>query len=133
SVKFGICGIGRDLTDLVHDHASVERLLEEGAIRVRPMSSDESKAIIFKAEDLFGGAMSFDAGVTNKIAELSEGYPYLVQLFGKACVEAANRGGVGRIDMPIFDGVLNDIRTGTAFPPLETAYQKAIAGNEARR
>lgn len=37
SIKFAICGIGDDLFDLVSDHGSVERLLEEGSIHVEPM------------------------------------------------------------------------------------------------
>ena len=32
-LKFGVCGIGHDLMDLIEDHASVERLLEQGAIQ----------------------------------------------------------------------------------------------------
>jgi hypothetical protein len=40
-IKFGICGIGRDPSNLVEDHNSVERLLEEGAIHVKSMPDAE--------------------------------------------------------------------------------------------
>lgn len=133
TIKFGICGIGRDLTDLVLDHASVERLLEEGAIHVRPMSLKESMEIIYRAESLFDGAMTFDAEVTEKIALLSEGYPYLVQLFGKACVASANSSGTSRISNDVFNRVLDEIRTGAAFPTLERSYQRAIGDSEGRQ
>jgi hypothetical protein len=36
-VKFGICGIGKDLGELITDHQSVARLIEQGSVHVRPM------------------------------------------------------------------------------------------------
>ena len=59
-VKFGICGIGQDLHDLVEDHASVERLLEQGAVHVKPMPQTEAIAIIDRAEELFKGELTFE-------------------------------------------------------------------------
>jgi Cdc6-like AAA superfamily ATPase len=90
-VKFSICGIGRDLSDLIHDHASVERLLEQGVLPVKPMSLEESEVIITRASELFKGAVRFEPGISKKIAELGQGYPYLVQLIGKQCVNEAMR------------------------------------------
>lgn len=133
SVKFAICGIAKDLNDLVHDHASVERLLEDGAIHIRPMPFDESEGIIFRAEALFDGEISFDPRVTREIAEKCEGYPYFVQLLGKACVEAANRIGTRRIDKSVLDTVLRDVADGTAFPTLEREYQRAIGDSDGRQ
>jgi Cdc6-like AAA superfamily ATPase len=82
-VKFAICGIADDLAELVHDHASVERLVEEGALHVRPMSTEESKDIIHTAEKLFEGNLSFDPAVADEIANISQGYPYFTQQLGK--------------------------------------------------
>ncbi|GAB3826274.1 hypothetical protein GCM10028895_36950 [Pontibacter rugosus] len=47
-VKFAVCGIGDDLFELVEDHGSVERLLEEGTLHVTPMPVNESEEIIKK-------------------------------------------------------------------------------------
>ena len=85
-LKFGLCGIGHDLMDLVEDHASVERLLEQGAIHVKPMSFVESEEIINRAERLFKEAITFDHEIKKEIARISEGYPYFTQLLGKECV-----------------------------------------------
>lgn len=73
-VKFGVCGIGRDLSDLVEDHASVERLLEQGVLAVRPMPLSESEQIISRAEELFVGTVGFERGIPRILAdtELSE-------------------------------------------------------------
>src|SRR5690606_37106637 len=89
-VKFAICGVGGDLTDLVSDHQSVERLIEQGVLPVRPMPIDESEGIVTRAAELFRGAVKFEPGIAHRIAELGQGYPYLVQLIGKQCVNEAN-------------------------------------------
>jgi len=132
-IKFAICGIGQDLTDLVEDHASVERLLEEGAVHVQPMPQEESEAIIYTAEQLFKGAITFDRTIAKKIAAMSSGYPYFTQLIGKECVTQANRVKASLITEEILSTVIEDIRSGRAFPTLESAYIRAIGNSEGRQ
>ena len=132
-IKFGICGIGSDLSDLVHDHASVERLLEEGAIQVQPMPPEESRQIIITAEALFAGQIHFASAVTDQIIEISRGYPYFVQLLGKECVAQANKTARTQITPSILDAVLDDVKSGRAFPTLEQAYQRAIGNSKERQ
>src|SRR5258708_13831034 len=125
-VKFAVCGIGRDLSDLIHDHASVERLIEQGVLPVRPMSLTESEDIITRASELFEGAMRFEPGIAEKISAIGQGYPYFVQLIGKQCVNEANVRNSNIVDQSVLDTVLEDLKTGRAFPTLESAYQLAI-------
>jgi Cdc6-like AAA superfamily ATPase len=132
-VKFAVCGIGRDLADLVTDHASVERLIEEGALHVTPMPFGESEEIITRAERLFASRLTFEPSVTRKIAEISQGYPYFVQLLGRECVGQANQMGSIVVDEPIFAKVMDDVRGGRAFPTLERQYQRAIGNSEGRQ
>lgn len=132
-VKFAICGVGRDLSDLIHDHASVERLIEQGALSVKPMTLAESEGIIARATELFKGAIRFEPGVVPKIAELCQGYPYFVQLIGKQCVNEANARNADLVDHAVFEKVLNDLRTGKAFPTLESAYQRAVGNSKDRQ
>lgn len=132
-VKFAISGIGHDLTDLVVDHASVERLLEEGALEVHPMSLPEATEIVTTAEKLFGGAIKFDPGVAAKIAAASQGYPYFVQLLGKECVSQANTLNTSFVSEEVYERVLEDVRSGKAFPTLESAYQRAIGNSPDRQ
>ncbi len=132
-VKFAISGIGSDLSDLVIDHGSVERLLEEGAIHILPMPVVESREIITKAEELFEGQISFDDSVKNEIAKLCQGFPYLVQLFGKECVRLANQQQTNMITRDILNLVLATVRSGEAFPTLETQYQRAIGNSDGRQ
>lgn len=133
SVKFGICGIGRDLSDLVEDHHSVERLLEEGAINVKSMPHAEIRSIFSTAEKLFSEQIIFENAVVDEIARISGGYPYLAQLIGKECVDVLNRNIGNRVTTRILDEVKNDIREGKAFPTLDSQYQRAIGSSEDRK
>ncbi|URV26175.1 AAA family ATPase [Burkholderia gladioli] len=132
-VKFAVCGIGRDLTDLIHDHASVERLIEQGVLSVTPMPQAESEAIVYRAAELFSGSLQFSTGVPARIAEIGQGYPYFVQLIGKQCVIQANALNTSVVDDKIVDKVLDDLKSGKAFPTLESAYQRAIGNSKDRQ
>jgi hypothetical protein len=132
-VKFGICGIGQDLTDLIEDHASVERLLEQGAIHVKTMPTQEAKNILNKAEELFDGEMSIDDYVKDEIVKVSQGYPYFVQMVGKSCVSKASQLGLQSINLHVYRRVLEDIKSGAAFPTLESSYQRAIGNSDSRQ
>lgn len=132
-VKFGICGIARDLTELVDDHQSVERLLEEGAIDVKPMSAEEMREIFARAEQLYKGRVKFSPSVVDKIVQLSDGYPYLAQLIGRACVNRLNEKAATEVTWNLFEDVLDDIRSGNALPTLEGAYLRAVGQSEPRR
>lgn len=132
-VKFAICGIGNDLMDLVYDHNSVERLMEEGALRVGKMDFFESKKVIEKAQELFKGQITFSDKVIDQIATDSQGYPYLVQLLGKECVHRLNSEYKSHVDEAIYNKVKEDIRQGQTFPTLESQYQRAIGDSDGRR
>lgn len=132
-VKFAVCGVGRDLADLIADHASVERLIEQGVLAVKPMSLAESEGIIYRAAELFRGVVRFAPGIATKIAGLAQGYPYFVQLIGKQCVNEMNSRGADVVDDDIFSAIVQGLKTGKAFPTLESAYQRAIGGSEGRQ
>jgi len=132
-IKFAICGIGRDLNDLIQDHASVERLIEQGVLAVKPMPASESEAIINRASELFKGTILFEPGIAAKIAAIGQGYPYFVQLIGKQCVNEANSTGTTVIDQIVLNKVLDDLQAGKVFPTLESAYQRAIGNSPDRQ
>ena len=132
-VKFAICGIGKDLIELVADHNSVERLLEEGSIQVKPMSLNESKDIMYTAERLYHNRIFFEESIKDQIAMHSEGYPYFVQLIGKECISQINYTESIQVDEHIFERVLADIKIGQAFPTLEAAYQRAVGTSNDRQ
>lgn len=132
-VKFAVCGVGRDLADIIQDHASVERLIEQGVLPVKPMPLAEAEGIIHRATELFAGAIRFEPGIATEIAGLGQGYPYFVQLIGKQCVNEANACGTDLVDRSVLTKVLENLRSGKAFPTLESAYQRAIGDSEGRQ
>ena len=132
-VKFAVCGIGRDISSLVEDHGSIERLLEHGSLFVSRMSNPEAEAIMNRAEELFEGAVKFATNVKSEIVRIAEGYPYFVQMMGKECVAEADRAKATFIDKIILGTVLDNIRRGKCFPTLETTYQRAIGNSEDRQ
>ena len=132
-LKFAVCGVGSDLSDLIEDHASVERLIEQGVLKVSPMLIPESEQIIYRAEQLFGDVIKFTPKVASSIAEMGQGYPYFVQLIGKQCVISANERGTDIISPIVLGEVQDSIRTGKVFPTLESAYQRAIGESPGRQ
>jgi Cdc6-like AAA superfamily ATPase len=66
-IKFGICGIGQDLSSLIADHASVGRLIEQGAIFVSPMSYGETTEIFAVAAKLFSGKVHFTLRLSSRL------------------------------------------------------------------
>jgi Cdc6-like AAA superfamily ATPase len=132
-IKFAICGVGRDVAELVSDHASVERLVEQGALPMQPMPKSESKEIVHRAERLFDGRLTFEPATVENIAELGLGFPYLIQLIGKQCVAKANERNASVVSTEILNAVKEDIAAGKAFPTLEQAYQIAIGESEGRQ
>jgi Cdc6-like AAA superfamily ATPase len=132
TVKFGICGVGRDLHALISDHASVGRLIQQGSLCVESMAPSEIREIFSTAQALFENKVIFDDRVISSIVDLSEGYPYFAQLIGKACIEERNRWGENGISEPIFERVLRGIRDGITFPTLEKDYSRAVGHSEDR-
>jgi hypothetical protein len=132
-LHFGICGIARDMQELVMDHASVERLLEEGAIRVKEMSEAEIAGIFNRAQELYRGEVQFEKETVRKIYEYSQGYPYLAQLIGRECLNECNRRNTHVVDKSVLESVKEDIAHGKAFPTLESQYRRAIGDSEDRK
>jgi hypothetical protein len=132
TVKFGICGIGSDLSALISDHASVGRLIQQGSLHVQTMEPREVEEIFTTAKILFKGRVDFEQGVIDRVANLCGGYPYFAQLIGKACVEEGNRRGINTVHSLILDSVVEQIGSGKAFPSLERDYKRAIGHSEDR-
>jgi hypothetical protein len=100
---------------------------------ISPSNAFLIREIFSRATDLFGGALIFDSEVVEQITNLSDGYPYLAQLIGKACVNRVNETQAPNVDGQVFDHVLEDIRSGSAFPTLESAYLRAVGQSDPRR
>lgn len=132
TLKFAISGIADDLAILIDDHASVDRLIEQGYAHVRPMNFEETAMIFETACELYSRKLSFSDDAVSIIYRISMGYPYFAQLIGKRCVEHGNMSGQNHIDRDVLSGVLAEIAAGRAFPVLEQKYQRAVGDSEGR-
>lgn len=74
-------GVGKSLSDLLHEHLSISRNIAQ--IPVFPMGKNELAQIIQKGYDFAG--LSFDIGLDDEIADLSQGYPHYTHLLGLWC------------------------------------------------
>src|SRR6185437_3727500 len=86
-VKFAVCGVGRDLSDLVNDHASVERLIEQGVLAVRPMPRPEYEANM-RGTDLI------DTSILDKVKsdlETGRAFPTLESAYQRAIGNSGDR------------------------------------------
>lgn len=73
-----LVGVGQSIEDLVGAHQSVSRNLDY--VQVDPMLNNELAEIIQSGFQTAG--LSFEAGLDDKIAQLSQGYPHYTHLLG---------------------------------------------------
>jgi hypothetical protein len=97
----------------------VGRLIEQGAINVKPMNPRETRKIFETAEVLFKGIVSFTDDVVDEIVQISAGFPYFAQLIGKASVQYGNEIGSNKIDKKVFAEIMDRIRTGNTNTHIE--------------
>lgn len=93
SLKVLVVGISSTGRDLVCNHRSVERCLNE--IPLKPIGIMELRNIIRKGEGKLG--LYFDDDVIDDIVDISGGYPHFVHLIALKCAEEAIASGVKAI------------------------------------
>jgi len=80
-VKFGIVGIATTLNELMREHNSIGRQVDQ--IRVPLMSVFELQDILNKAEYFVSNAIRFSPEAKMMIASVSERFPYFTHLLSK--------------------------------------------------
>lgn len=86
-IKFLISGIAENYFQLLESHASIERQLFHGKIRISPMSRDEIQNVFELATKNSNQMLNFEKSFINEVADRSNGYPYYVQLFGQLALD----------------------------------------------
>lgn len=119
-VTIGVVGIADDVESLIGKHQSLERCLKQ--IEMPRMSKAELEAIVLKGLEIL--SMTAEAGVTNRIVELSSGFPHFTHLLGKfAARSALNKASteIKEVDLSsaIFDAIANVNQS------IKSAYRKA--------
>lgn len=88
-VKFVLVGTAVDIRLLIRDHASVNRQLDEGQVRIREMHQDELKEIIRREEARGRGSFHFATQAVTEIVANASGMPYFVHLLGRSALNEA--------------------------------------------
>jgi Cdc6-like AAA superfamily ATPase len=87
NTKFLIAGIAASYHELLSEHTSIHRQLDQGVIALRPMGATEIEAIFKGAEEHNEGLISFNRELVTDITTKSFGYPYFVHLFGQIALD----------------------------------------------
>jgi Cdc6-like AAA superfamily ATPase len=117
-----LVGVAETVTDLVQDHASVERALKQ--VEMPRMEDGELGEILDKAAVQLG--VTFSANARATIVSMSQGLPHYTHLLGRDAVRAAVRQGhlcTGVQD--VRDGIENAIND--AEETIRDLYEKAVS------
>jgi Cdc6-like AAA superfamily ATPase len=90
-LKFLLVGIGQNITSLLGEHRSLERIAVP--VRVPRMTYEELKQIVDRATKRlheFGVSLEFDGGATDALASAAAGFPWFVHLLGQAALLGAD-------------------------------------------
>lgn len=121
-----LVGVAETVTDLVEDHASVERALVQ--VQMPRMRDTELREILKRAAEQLG--MTFSANAQEAIVTLSQGLPHYTHLLGRESVRAA-------IDMEHLCVAMRDVHAGIeqaiqdAQETIREQYSKAVRSSHA--
>jgi len=82
-LRFILVGIADNFHELVTDHASVDRQLADGVIRLPPMTNGELREIFAKGQSILGESLVFEANAIDEIVSMANGFPHFVHFIGR--------------------------------------------------
>lgn len=124
NLKVLVVGISNTGRDLVSNHRSVERCLNE--IFLPPIGIMELRKIVEKGELKLG--LKFDSDVIDDIVDISGGYPHFVHLIALKCAEKVLIQGENKVDASILAEALK-VAVRFSEGGLRRTYEEAIRKN----
>jgi hypothetical protein len=127
TLKFMLVGIAQSVSELLHDHQSLERVL--APTHVAPMERPELIAIIDQAMSKLaadGVDMEFDEEATAAVARLSAGFPWFVHVLGQAALVNAYRRGGSVVTARHVVMAVNEFRTNRFAQQFSDMYQRVV-------
>lgn len=133
-VKFLIAGIASSYTDLIKNHASIERQLFEGRIKINQMEDDEIENIFHLAEENSNEMIKFESRFIEDVKRRSQGFPYFAQLFGQLGLDRfVEVYGQGRKGIVTLDHLVCGLKDFSKYDPkLEQKYLASISNDPSR-
>ena len=133
-VKFLISGIAESYIDLIKYHASIERQLFQGKIKINPMDGEEIENVFHLVHKNSKGILNFEKGFIDEVKVRSDGFPYYVQLFGQLALDnfVASYGS-GKRDYITKTHLVNGLKDFSQYEPkLEQIYLSVIGDDPSR-
>ena len=125
NVTLLIVGVGETITDLIGEHQSIERCLNQ--ILLEKMKENELEEILNKG--LAKLEMSIDDTVKNKIISFSKGFAHYTHLLGKYSAQSALSKGRTNITELDFNLAIDEAIQ-NAQESLRECYQRAVSSNK---
>jgi Cdc6-like AAA superfamily ATPase len=132
-LKFLLVGIGQNITALLGDHRSLERIAVP--VRVPRMTYDELKQIVDRAMTKLresGVDLEFDGGATDALASAAGGFPWFVHLLGQAALLKADEERREVVTELQVVGAVRSLMTNRLAQQFSDLYQTAVR-DSARR
>lgn len=133
-VKFLISGIAESYFELIKYHASIERQLFQGKIKINPMTEDEIENVFELAEINSNSFIQFEKRFKKEVKDRSYGFPYYVQLLGQLALDHfVNIYGSERKAHITKDHLIHGLKDFAEYEPkLEQIYLSLIGDDPAR-
>lgn len=126
-LKFALVGIANDMSELLEDHASVERIL--WPIEITRMGHGELRQIVVQADERLaqlGISLSSTESAKNVLSTVSAGFPWFVHLLGQECYVAAFRNSVDVVDAAEVEVAVASLAKNKFSQNFRDRYQKAV-------
>ncbi|MCS4135119.1 ATP-binding protein [Salinibacter ruber] len=123
-VKFGVVGIANNIGELIGDHQSIGRQIDE--IKVPTMPKYQLMKILGKAEYVVENQISFTNEAKEEIAKMSEGFPYFTHLMGEEAMVSAFKNKQKQIDVDSVSAVSEKISEGKLKTNYEGLYHDSV-------
>lgn len=128
-LRFVLVGVADDFHELVTDHASVDRQLSEGVVRLSPMTNTELREIFTKAQALLGESFVYEADAIDEIVSMANGFPHFVHFIGRETgFVTIDRGGQRVTRANVADAIGQIVKTGRA-ARYERTYLNSVRGS----
>lgn len=131
-LKFCIVGVANDITNLLREHKSSDRLFAGAIISLPSMSDSELVEIVRIAESTIDDFIKFDDEADRRLVELAQGHPYMVHLVGKYALRRVYQAGGKQVTGTEINDTLRSIASSGADPVLEGRYRKAVGSSPQR-
>lgn len=129
-VRFGVVGIGANVTELLKDHSSISRQID--FIDVPLMPELERAQILNRAAQQIQYAITFSDPARDEICKKSEGFPYFVHLLGKEAMLLTFERAGHEVTMDDIELLSKNISDGRLTNTFENVYHESVKNSPQR-